>query len=303
MTQNRQSYRLQRRLSGGWRTALTLCAFLACGIAYAQGGGADKATNSIRFASHFDWQNAQLTIRLSQTSADTGRNLPAAGYATEELLNRQLPDYLGRALLPLQVDSLHTVGDLVDSDPRLYRQFSSLLPSVKEGFPIYSADLRTVTLSYTVPLCPAIVSLFVTHARPVPLNRTLKWVPTNKFTGVVIYVAGKLPVHGTDQSADLQPCLFPAIYDENMRTVVDKVRMDPQYLKRWGAVAYTKGFNEKPYIDRIGLSPLRIVATGLFGESPTDMIISDQDANTLLSTENNRTLLAQGRILVIYRNE
>jgi len=255
---------------------------------------------AVHFASSIDWEKGEISIDLSRMLPESGRNLPAAGFSAELAMKQALPDEIGRALLPLQVDSLHTVADLVQSAPELYRTFQSLSPDVREGFPVYSSDLRTITIPYTLPVYPAIATLLVHHTQPSPLDTTLQWVPTNKFTGVVIYARGKLPLHGTGQTADLVPCLFPTLYDSNMRQIVGKLRMDPSYLKKWGAAAYTTGFSETPYIGRIGLSPLRIVATEFFGETPTDLIISEKDANTLLSTENNRSLLVQGRILIIY---
>ena len=288
----------------GWRRALILCFAICCATCaplFGQNGADSFGTSSaVHFASSIDWEKGEITIELSRSLPESGRNLPAAGFAAEVAMKQALPDEIGRALLPLQVDSLHSVADLVQSTPELYRTFQSLSPEVQEGFPVYSSDLRTITIPYTLPLYPAVASLLVHHSQPSPLDTTLQWVPTNKFTGVVIYARGKLPLHGTGQTADLVPSLFPTLYDTSMRQIVGKLRMDPSYLKRWGAAAYTTGFSETPYIGRIGLSPLRIVATEFFGETPTDIIISDKDANALLSTDNNRSLLVEGRILIIY---
>jgi hypothetical protein len=284
------------RAAGSW-VFLPLIFLLASPAAISQ--SVDGASG-VKFTSRIDWQTSQLTLSLSRTIPDSGRNLPAAAYFTEDSVNKQLPDFISQALLPIQVDSLHTVADLVESNPGLYKEFGNLLGDVKRGFPQYSEDLRTVTLPYTLDFYPAISGILVTHAQPVPIARTLRWVPTNKFTGLVIYAKGALPVHGTDKTARLEPCLFPDIYDEDMRNVVGKEQMDPTYLNRWGAAAYTSGFGEKKFIDRIGLSPLRIVATGLFGKAPTDPVISREDADMLLSSDNNRRLLAEGRILIIY---
>ncbi len=250
--------------------------------------------------STIDWEKAELRLTLTAPVQDGGKNAPAAGYRSEQSAERDFPQLLSQAILPIQIDSLHTAADLVRATPGLYRSFADAAKGADRGYPAYSADLRSVSLPYTIPLFPTIGSLFIHHTYPSPVNRTLRWVPNDKFTGLVIYAKGDLPVHGTDRSAQIVPCLFPDIFDSDMRTVIEKLQMDPAYLKRWGAAAYTQGFGEKQFIDRIGLSPLRVVAAGLFGETPTDPIISPEDADRLLSTENNRRLLAQGRILIIY---
>ncbi|WP_455381048.1 hypothetical protein [Salinispira pacifica] len=268
--------------------------------AAAQSGAASGTDPAVTARSSVDWEKGTLTLDLSVNVPDGGRNAPAAAYRSQQIADRDIARYLSQAILPIRIDSLHTAGDLVKSTPGLYESFSSAVSGTKQGYPVYSPDLTRVTIPYTAALFPTIGSLFIHHTVPTPINRTLRWVPTNKFTGLVIYAKGTLPVHGTDHTAALVPCLFPDIFDSNMRTVVEKLQMDPSYLKRWGPVAYTQSFSEKQFIDRIGLSPLRIVATGLFGEVPTDPIISPEDADRLLSTENNRKLLEQGRILIIY---
>ncbi len=264
--------------------------------------GSAAASAPVAAESTVDWEKATLTLNLSTTVSDSGKNAPAAGYRSVQNIDRNLSQMLSRAILPIQVDSLHTAADLVTSTPGLYQSFGAVSEQVQKGYPTYSPDLRTVTIPYMVSLFPAVGALFIQHAEPTQIDRTLRWVPTDKFTGLVIYAKGSLPQHGTQRSGSLVPCLFPKILDSNMKTVVQKLQMDPSFLKKWGAAAYTQGFGEKEFIDRIGLSPLRVVAIGLFGETPTDPIISADDADKLLSTDNNRRILAQGRILIIYGN-
>lgn len=73
----------------------------------------------------------------------------------------------------------------------------------------------------------------------------------------------------------------------------------PDWVERWGVVAYTESTNEYEWIDRVGNDPLRILARGVFGVLPTDLIISQADADRLLAHPDNRELLREGRILVI----
>ncbi|HUX11474.1 MAG TPA: hypothetical protein VMW87_00525 [Spirochaetia bacterium] len=290
------------------RRIAVLAILLSGALAAAQSAVAQAAVGQDSFGSSerigadssVDWEKATLSLILSATVADSGKNAPAAAYRSEQDIDRSLPQMLARAILPLQVDSLHTAADLVTDSPGLYQSFGAVSNQAQKGYPTYSSDLHTVTIPYGIPLFPAIGTLFIQHTEPTQINRTLRWVPTNKFTGLVIYAKGNLPLHGTAKSDFLAPCLFPKILDSNMRTVVKNQQMDPSYLMKWGAVAYTQGFGENDFIDRIGLSPLRVVALGLFGKTPTDPIISADDADKLLSTDNNRRILAQGRILIIY---
>jgi hypothetical protein len=49
----------------------------------------------------------------------------------------------------------------------------------------------------------------------------------------------------------------------------------------------------------VGEYPLRIFAKGVFGMKPTDPIINTDDALLIMSSEVNRNLLREGRLVII----
>jgi hypothetical protein len=49
----------------------------------------------------------------------------------------------------------------------------------------------------------------------------------------------------------------------------------------------------------VGDNPLRIIARGVFGIRPTDPIIDREDALVILSSEENRRLLREGKVAII----
>ena len=59
--------------------------------------------------------------------------------------------------------------------------------------------------------------------------------------------------------------------------------MDPEFLARWGVVGYTTDPYAIGFGDRIGANPLRIMAIGLFGTHPTDLVIREEHALQLLA--------------------
>jgi hypothetical protein len=48
-----------------------------------------------------------------------------------------------------------------------------------------------------------------------------------------------------------------------------------------------------------GSKPLKIFARGLFGAKPADMVIDSEDALLIISSEENRRLLSEGKIVII----
>jgi len=75
--------------------------------------------------------------------------------------------------------------------------------------------------------------------------------------------------------------------------------VDPNIATSQGIVRYGTDQDPITYVERIGGDPLRIVARGLFGVSPTDPIIADIDALRILSSPENRALLREGRIVIV----
>jgi hypothetical protein len=52
-------------------------------------------------------------------------------------------------------------------------------------------------------------------------------------------------------------------------------------------------------IKAVGERPLRIIARSVFGICPTDPVIDKADALLILSTENNRRLLQEGKVVMV----
>jgi hypothetical protein len=53
----------------------------------------------------------------------------------------------------------------------------------------------------------------------------------------------------------------------------------------------------------VGENPLRILARGVFGTRPTDPVIDWEDALLILSSEQNREHLRQGRVALILNGD
>jgi hypothetical protein len=134
---------------------------------------------------------------------------------------------------------------------------------------------------------------------------TLNPVSAPAYTGIIIIAAETLPIHGSKNSALIQPCLFPKIWDAEMKLIFERNMFNP------GADTMVRYFTTKEIFDTspsglspamsavVGNRPLRIFARGVFGIYPTDPIISQEDALQIISREENRSLLREGRIAII----
>ena len=129
--------------------------------------------------------------------------------------------------------------------------------------------------------------------------------PSAPFTGIVIYAAEPLPVYGERNTqgapleASLTPALLPRLFDEEMNLLLTASQMDPLQRETWGVMQYTSDLDQEKHRSRVGSYPLYTMAVGLFGVNRTDLILTGETARKLLSREDTRKLLREGRILVI----
>ena len=62
---------------------------------------------------------------------------------------------------------------------------------------------------------------------------------------------------------------------------------------------YTYSYDLTKIGERIGMYPLRTMAYKVYGKNRTDLILPDEAVKKLISSEHNRDLLRQGRVVII----
>jgi hypothetical protein len=101
------------------------------------------------------------------------------------------------------------------------------------------------------------------------------------------------------------PCLFPKIWDSDMNLIYERGMLEPRssFMVRYAppqSIFQNNPSGLSPELQElVGERPLRIFARGVFGTKPTDLIIDRNDALLIISSEENRRLLSQGRVAII----
>jgi hypothetical protein len=288
----------------GLRPAVASCllALLLPALAV-QGNAQGSAAPEITYTAAVHW--VEEILRIETTVTPRGERGVITTLDAERAAAGNLSDRTLNAVYNVQLSSQATVGEYLEENQDLAAEVGNTVaePPLTQRFP--TEDLESVQLRHEVPLYPTLIDAFVRHGTTQEPPRHLGWVPTREFTGIVIYAAMSLPVHGTDRTDLAQPALLPEIFDTSagMRRIVGPEMVEPARLREWGVAAYTNSPDETPFQDRIGPTPLRIRATGVFGIYPTDLIIHEEDANLILATEANRRLIREGRILIILNEQ
>ncbi|MCL1814796.1 MAG: polymerase [Treponema sp.] len=251
-----------------------------------------------------EWERMEFSAALTLDLQKAGIKLPAGRSHAEALLEDEFPELIKPFIFEIQADSSSTVADLIDRGELSPAAFMGMIHSFP---PFLSPDLSVIRARYLVNLT-GISAEAIRHSRAQRITIPLIPTPVQDYSGIIIIADESLPVHGRSSSAFAIPCLFPKIWDSEMNLIFERNTMDPQLGRELGLVRYASRENimravpsgmDEDLIKRVGETPLRIMAQGIFGAVPTDLIIDKEDALLILSSENNRRLLMEGRIAIV----
>jgi hypothetical protein len=251
-----------------------------------------------------EWDIMQIRAIVSLDLVSAGIKLPAGRIQGESLLSEGYLGLIQPGILDLQVDSSSTIADLINRGEFSLPETEDLALKANSLPPSLSPDMLKMTSSYTIPLS-GISSAILRHSRPTQVARTLIPVSSAQYTGIVIIASENLPVHGMRNTDLAVPCLFPKIWDSAMNLVYERNMLESRNISM---VHYSplQGIFQKnpsglsPELQAVvGEKPLKIFARGVFGIKPTDLIIDKNDAMLIISSEENRRLLSQGKVAVI----
>jgi len=257
------------------------------------------ARDKMEIRTEINWEDSFLLLNMTAPIAEEP-NQPTGRFKTEQSIIRQTPTMTGEVLLPLIVDSRHTVGDLVLQDPDLLRRLENLSEKMTKIFTTATPDREFLTVRYSLPLFPDLAGLLISHDKPYTLPRNPQYTPNEEFTGIVIYAGEELPYHGSNSEKTLPvPCLFPRLYSPEMNLIHSAELTDPDALRLWGNAGYTYSFDINRISGRVGVYPLRAMARAVYGKNRTDLILPEETVRKITSSEHNMELLRQGRVVII----
>lgn len=251
-----------------------------------------------------DWSSRELRVTVERPVSAIGATGPAAVSETQRSIRRDAPGIIVDALTDVPFDSVHTVGSLVTEQESLITGLERAARDAHAVGASASADLQSARVTFVIDLYADLAARLVDRGRAARIEPLLGWVATTEYTGILVYAADDLPVFGTGTIAAVEPALFPGLYylrtpQELLFRLAESHHVEPEVLTTRGPVAYTDDVQAIGLADRIGANPLRILAIGAFGDRPSDVVISEQDAAKILGSPHNISLLARGRVVFV----
>jgi hypothetical protein len=280
---------------------------LLAAAAGAWGQARDSGKAQIDISGVVDWEQGEINAAASLNLASAGIRLPAGRIRGEEILGDEYPRLLRPLVFSVQADSASTVEDYLRRDELTLSALDDLILKARNIAPSLSADLALITGRYVLSLKDISLAL-IRHRRAGEAKRPLIPSPAADYSGIIIIADKELPIHGRNSSALIRPCLFPKIWDTDMQEIYARNLADParpmvRYSSAENIFRPTPSGLEGDLAELAGPHPLRILARGVFGACPTDPIIDKEDALKIISTENNRRLLQEGRVVFILNRD
>ena len=273
--------------------SVSLTVFVLCALAFCYGYPSGMESQTVQ-----NWETAQVDSKITIDLNKSGLYLPTDRNAAIRLIQQNRSSLLKNAYLSILVDSSHRIGNYLAEEKISFTDINTVINNGKSTAPILSQELQTAIIYHQNPL-QELANLFVKHNAPYTPSFFPFGTASKVYTGILIDARGQLPVHGEYSSEQLNPCLFPKIWNKNMNLIYEKNIVDPDQAKKHSIVLYTGTLDESEYRDRIGTEPLRIIARGVFGDNRTDPIISNEDAERILAKKENIELLRQGKIVIV----
>ncbi len=250
----------------------------------------------------WDWEKGvfTLTIRMPLPT-DTEATPPKRRYLAEQEAQRHLQEEFVRRAGALPAASGKPLSDLMAADPTIEAGVAQLGEKMKFVSSRVDDGYTTLEMVWSVGLYDGLAPLLYDTSAPNEPPTLIRWAPSRDFSGIVIFAMGDLDWLGTGLQARWTPSLGFRLLNLKGEVVFDPTMVKPDYVQKWGQAGASLGlFNEERWHDRIGFDPLRLVARGVWGARPGDLILADADWERILSRDANRNLLAEGRVLVLY---
>ncbi|HPE89038.1 MAG TPA: hypothetical protein PLH55_05960 [Spirochaetales bacterium] len=245
-----------------------------------------------------DWTAGTLSVDVELDLAAAGIRLPSGRSQAERAMEEAVPDLIRETALAIALDSYRSVDDSIKDGTLEPNAFEAFLDGGRRVQSALSRDLSRLEASYEWRLAD-LAALYVRHSVPMDLPVPDRYAPTKDYTGIVVYLSGRFDVRGEHRQDSLRPCLFPRLYDDEMNAIIERNLLYPDALRERGAVGYAVGLDDPVIASRAGDSPLRVIASAIFGSNRTDAVISADDALKILGSPANRELARQGKVVFV----
>ncbi|NIZ47219.1 hypothetical protein PVA44_01875 [Entomospira nematocerorum] len=256
--------------------------------------------NEINVEKDINWKTREIRFTLSVTIDQQG--LPSSRQRAEGWIEREKSRLIAQSLRDVILDSQGTFHESLLRRSSLQWNLDAAASLAQREYATLTADLTALEVVYRLDFYNIMKNIRVeTMQRVLPLM-----TPNQRefhYSGIVIFVASSLPVHGQfNQRSTLEPALAPMIMDENGITLLSLATIDPTvFQSSAGGIEYTMDRHSSSWSPvKVGFNPLVISAIAVAGDNnKTDIVISVRDADRLRSSPEALSMLQRAQVLIV----
>ncbi len=272
--------------------------FEAAKKAAVQSASVAEGEASMTSSSRIDWTKQAFTSSVSIDVIKANIPMPSGKSSALNRIKINLPLLVKAPLLSIYLDDSRTIGDLILEGTLTLDELTRVIDGAQQTPASFKNGSDTLETQHSIRL-QDIGSLLVKHNNTYTQQKPIERIASRPYTGIVIDARGSLPVHGEFVESEVEPCLFPRIWDENMTLVYERNMVTPDIAKRENIVSYLADRTSANYEKRVGSDPLWITAKQVYGAYRCDPVISHDDYLRIATVPQNLELLKQGKVVIL----
>ncbi len=264
----------------------------------ARGANIAEEDSTMAARSRIDWSKQVFTSNVSLDIVKAGIPMPSGKTSAVNKIQMELPTLVKDPLLSIYADDTRTLADLVLDGTLTLDELARIIDSSHHTPASFENGGTRLQTEHSIKL-QEIGSLLVKHHAAYTQRKPIQRIASRPYTGIVIDARGILPVQGEYVSSEVQPCLFPKVWDEDMTLVYERNMVNPEVAKSKGIVSYAADKTVHSYTESVGDDPLWITAKKVYGVYRCDPVISHDDYLRITTVPENLKLLQEGKVLIL----
>ncbi len=263
---------------------------------------AKEKKSYVEAVSSINWITRVFTTKISLDTEKAQIVMPSGKKTASAQIKAKMPPLIQPALLSLYEDNQKKLSDTVIADQLSLDQVYHFIMGGYKTPDVFTKDLKNLNTTNTLNL-KDLSNQLIRHNYAFTPEEPIEYVASRPYSGIIIDARGAYPVHGEYVKSEINPCLFPQIWDDQMNRIFEKNLVNPDVDKKEGLVGYHYSDDISNYEDRVGSDPLYIRATEVYGRNRTDPIIKHKDALKILTIPENVKLMQEGKLVILLDKE
>jgi hypothetical protein len=239
-----------------------------------------------------DWSNRIIEAIGVGRPPENPINIAQARAIAKKAAVSAAQQNLLKTLRRVRIDSKTLVKDFVTQSDPIHTEFQGFIQHPQVVGISYLANgyvEASVAIKLTGPFADMLLPKSIRDIHPVKQPKPLGKQKGKAWTGLVLDCRG----------LKVRPAIVPRILDEDGNEVYGPKYVNRKYAVQQGMAGYTSGLEPAPKNPRVGNSPVTVKAIRAAKSGPSDIVMSNSDADTIRRDPRNLRFLQECRVMIV----